>query len=228
MVLALSAAGASVAVHHLGQAEQAEALADAVREEGRRAVVVEGDVTDWEAVESMVAAVEDSLGLIDILVNNAGLMEEVPFVETTRESWDRTLAVDLTGVFTCTRHVIPGMLSRGRGSIVNVASQLAFKGASGLAAYCAAKAGVIGLTRALAREVGPEVRVNAVAPGPVETPMIAPYASPEWRTQRTKDLVIGRVATPEEVAPAVVFLSSDESALFQGQTLHPNGGGVML
>ncbi len=119
------------------------------------------------------------------------------------------------------------MYRRGRGAIVNISSQLAFKGGMDVAAYCAAKAGVVGLTRAMARELGPQVRVNADCPGPLETQMTAPYADEAWLAARTGPLVSGRLGLTSEVAPAVVFLLASESSLFHGQTLHPNGGGAM-
>lgn len=219
-VRALAAAGAAVAVHHLGQPGPARALA----EELPGAVVVEGDVRDEAAVERFVAAAADRLGGLDVVVNNAAVMTEEPFLETPAARWRDTLDVDLTGAFLVTRAALARM---PEGALVNVSSQLAFKGAAGLAAYCAAKAGLVGLTRALAREFGPAVRVNAVAPGPVDTPLIAPYADEAWREARTAHLVTGRLAAPEEIAAVVVFLASDAAAQFHGQTLHCNGGGVL-
>jgi 3-oxoacyl-[acyl-carrier protein] reductase len=227
LALALGAAGAAVVVHHLGQAEHAEQLAASIRAADADALVLEADVTRPSEVDAMVATAERELGPIDVLVNNAGIMIELPFLETSLEDWRRTLDVDLTGVFICTRSVVAGMVHRRRGAIVNIASQLAFKGAPDTAAYCAAKGGVVGLTRALAREFGPAVRVNAVAPGPLETAMTAPFATAEWRARRTAHMVAGDLGHPADVAPAVVFLASDDAALFHGQTLHVNGGGVM-
>jgi 3-oxoacyl-[acyl-carrier protein] reductase len=224
---ALAEAGADVVVHHLADRERAEAVAAAVRAHGARALTVEADVTAPDQVEAMVATVESELGPVDILVNNAGVMDELPFLETSLERWQRTIDVDLTGVFICTQAVARGMVARGRGTIVNVASQLAFKGARDTAAYSAAKGGVVGFTRALARELGPAVRVNAIAPGPLETAMTAPFSTDDWRAQRTAHMISGRLGDPAEVAPAVVFLASDGAELFHGQTLHVNGGGVM-
>jgi 3-oxoacyl-[acyl-carrier protein] reductase len=224
---ALAEAGADVVVHHLADRERAEAVAAAVRAHGARALTVEADVTAPDQVEAMVATVERELGPVDILVNNAGVMDELPFLETSLERWQRTIDVDLTGVFICTQAVARGMVARGRGTIVNVASQLAFKGARDTAAYSAAKGGVVGFTRALARELGPAVRVNAIAPGPLETAMTAPFSTDDWRAQRTAHMISGRLGDPAEVAPAVVFLASDGAELFHGQTLHVNGGGVM-
>ncbi|WP_051752311.1 SDR family NAD(P)-dependent oxidoreductase [Streptosporangium amethystogenes] len=227
IVDAFAASEARVAVHHLGQAGEAAERVRRLTEAGTAAMAVEADITDWDAVEGMVARVGSELGPIDVLVNNAGYMAPGRLAEISLEEWRKTLTVDLDGVFLCSRHVLGSMLERGAGVIVNVSSQLAFKGARDYVSYCAAKAGVAGLTRALAREVGPAVRVNAIAPGPVDTPFITPWATEEWKRERTGDLVIGRLATPEEIAPTVAFLASDDAALYHGQVLHLNGGGVM-
>ncbi|RPF26274.1 SDR family NAD(P)-dependent oxidoreductase [Georgenia muralis] len=222
---AAAQAGARVAVHHLRDGERAGALAAALPGEGH--VVVEADVTDPGDVEAMVGAVVDRAGALDVLVNNAGIMENQPFLTMDLTAWRRTTAVDLDGVFLCSRHAGAVMWEGDGGVIVNVASQLAFKGAAGYAAYVAAKAGVVGLTRALAREIGPRVRVCAIAPGPVDSPMTAPYQDMAWIAERTAPLVAGRLADPAEVAAAIVFLASDAASLMHGQTLHANGGGVL-
>jgi 3-oxoacyl-[acyl-carrier protein] reductase len=222
-----AAEGAHVAIHHLGQAEEAAALAAELAAEGVRTVVVEGDVTDWDAVAAFVAEVEASLGPIDVLVNNAGFMTSGRILDMTLEEWRRTLSIDLDGVFIVSRHVVGGMVERGSGSVINMSSQLASKGAEDFSSYCAAKAGVLGLTRAMARELGPTVRVNAVAPGPITTPMTETSFDEELTRQRTAGLVAGRMGRATEVAPAVVFLASDGASFIHGQTLNVNGGGVM-
>jgi len=140
---------------------------------GRRAVAVAGDVRDENGVAAFVAQAIDALGRIDILVNNAGVMTEIPLLHMTLEDWRQTLDINLTGYFLCLREVAKHMAARRTGSIVNVASQLAYRGGVGLAHYSAAKAGVLGLTRAAARELAHcGIRVNAIAPGPIETKMI--------------------------------------------------------
>jgi 3-oxoacyl-[acyl-carrier protein] reductase len=224
IVDAVAAEGARVVLHHLGQSEQAAAAVEALRRQDVDAVAVEADVTDWQQVEQMIAAA----GPVDVLVNNAGYQKAAKFVEMTLDDWRRTVEPDLTGVFLTCRHVLPGMLARGEGVIINMSSQLAFKGAHDFVSYCAAKAGVVGLTRALAREVGPRIRVNAIAPGPVDTPFIAADKTPEWVDARTRDLVTRRLGEASEIAPAVVFLAGPGASLMHGQTLHLNGGGVMV
>ena len=223
----LAAVGRAIGLHHLGEAERAARRVEELAARGIRAHAVEADVRDWDATAAMVDEVERELGPLGGLVNNAGFMAPASFTEMTLEEWQRTIDVDLTGVFVCSRHVVARMRERGGGAIVNLSSQLAFKGAHDYSSYCAAKAGVVGLTRAMARELGPDIRVNAVAPGPVDTPFVAPYATEQWREERTRDLVIKRLAEPSEVAPTVAYLLSPGAALLHGQTLHINGGGVL-
>lgn len=218
--------GADVAVHHLGQEADAMTLAAQLSEFGVRTTTVSADVTSWDDVSEAVSTVERDLGTITVLVNNAGFMEPQRIVDSDLADWHRTLGVDLDGVFIVSRHVLPKMLAAG-GRVINVSSQLAFKGAADYVAYSTAKAGLVGFTRALAREVGPTVRVNAIAPGPIETPMVVPHATPEWVHARTRDSVTARLGMPDEVGPAVAFLAGPGAELIHGQTLHLNGGGVM-
>lgn len=218
--------GADVAVHHLDQEADAAELAAELAAMGARTMTVDADVTSWDQVGAAVTQVEQALGTITVLVNNAGFMEPRRVVDSDLADWRRTLAVDLDGVFIVSRHVLPGMLTEG-GRIVNMSSQLAFKGAPDYVAYATAKAGLLGFTKALAREVGPAVRVNAIAPGPIDTPMVSPHATAEWVHARTRDSVVGRLGVPDEVAPAVAFLAGPGAELIHGQTLHLNGGGVM-
>jgi 3-oxoacyl-[acyl-carrier protein] reductase len=186
------------------------------------------DVTDEESVAGAVAAAGELVGPLDVLVNSAGILTESPVVEMDTATWSQTLAVDLTGVFLCCRAVLPGMLERGSGRIINIASQLGIKGGHGLAHYAAAKAGVIALTKSLALEVsGRGVLVNAIAPGPIETPMVAGITE-DWKRAKRAELPLGRFGRPEEVAPTAVLLASDPGGnLYVGQTLGPNSGDVM-
>jgi 3-oxoacyl-[acyl-carrier protein] reductase len=186
------------------------------------------DVTDEASVSAAVAAATGLLGEIDVLVNSAGILTEAPLVEMDLATWSHTLAVDLTGVFLCCRHVVPRMVERGTGRIINIASQLGIKGGQGLAHYSAAKAGVIALTKSLALEVsGQGVLVNAIAPGPIETPMVEGITD-EWKAAKRAELPLGRFGRPEEVAPTAVLLASDPGGnLYVGQTLGPNSGDVM-
>jgi len=186
------------------------------------------DVADEASVEAATREVLRRHGRVDVLVNSAGVLDESPVAQMSLAQWQRTVDVDLTGVFLACRAVLPSMLAAGSGRIISVASQLGLKGGVGLAHYSAAKAGVIGLTKALAREVAPSgVLVNAIAPGPVETPMVAGI-SEQWKVAKRAELPLGRFGVPAEVAPTAVLLASDPGGnLYVGQVLGPNSGDVM-
>ncbi|WP_338483705.1 SDR family NAD(P)-dependent oxidoreductase [Streptomyces sp. SCSIO 75703] len=186
------------------------------------------DVADAEQTREMVESCVGTLGVPDVLVNSAGILTEVPLVEMDVETWDEMIAIDLRSVFLCCRWVVPHMVARGSGRVVNIASQLGLKGGEGLVHYSAAKAGVIGLTKALAREVAPSgVLVNAIAPGPVFTPLVDGI-SEDWKAAKQAELPLGRFGVPAEIAPTAVLLASDPGGnLYVGQTLGPNSGDVM-
>lgn len=223
-----AAEGATVAVHYLRSAEGAERTLARVREAGADGATFAADVADGEQAASLVASVIERFGRIDGLVNNAGLTLVKPFLETEPAEWEAVLRTDLSAAFHTCRAVLPSMLERGSGAIVNVASRLGQMGIAETAAYSAAKAGLIGLTRALAREFGPRgVRVNAVAPGVTVTEMTADLVDSEEGRRRLRDHALGRFGRAEEVAEAVVFLLTDAAALFVGQTLNPNAGSYM-
>ncbi|QLC35371.1 3-oxoacyl-ACP reductase FabG (plasmid) [Halarchaeum sp. CBA1220] len=226
---ALAEAGATVVVNHRPTADDGERADDvvaAIEAAGGDAVALAGDVSDEASVRAMVADVEAAHGTPDVLVNNAGTLTQAPLAEMPVEMWDETMAVDLRGVFLTTRFVLPGMLERGSGTIVNVASQLGIKGGAELVHYSAAKAGVIGMTRALAREVSPAVTVNAIAPGPVETPLLDDI-SDSWQAEKAAELPMQRFGRVADVAPTAVFLASDAGDYYTGQTLSPDGGDAM-
>jgi 3-oxoacyl-[acyl-carrier protein] reductase len=208
--------------------ESAEEVVAGIKGSGGEAAAAPGDVSDPEAVERIVAAAREAYGSPEILVNNAGFLQQKRFVELSVEDFDRMIAVHLRGTFLCTRAVLPEMLSRGSGIIVNIASQLGQIGGIELCHYSSAKAGIIGLTKSLAREVSAQgVRVNAVAPGPISTELILGL-SEEWQRAKAAELPLGRFGEPWEVAETVAFLLSDGAALYVGQTLGPNSGDVML
>lgn len=225
--LALAHAGAAVAVNHLRQPDAAAQLVRELEALGARAAAFDADVTRAAEVAQLLPAVERTLGPVDVLVNNAGVILEKPLTDTSEDEWDRLLAVDLKSVFLTARAVLPGMRARGRGAIVNIASDLGVLGRANFTAYCAAKAGVIGLTRALAREVAPHIRVNAVAPGAVHTAMVSPELMSADSLAQELSVPQGRIAEPAEIAASVVFLASDLARFYCGQVLGPNGGSVM-
>jgi 3-oxoacyl-[acyl-carrier protein] reductase len=228
--VALKAAGegAHVAVHYHRSADGARHTLDRVREAGVDGEAFEADLTDGGQAEALVERVIGRFGRVDGLVNNAGRTQVGPFLEIEPADWDAVIRTDLTAAFHTSRAVLPSMVERGSGGIVNIASRLGQVGVAETAAYSAAKAGLIGLTRALAREFGPlGIRVNAVAPGMTITEMTTDLADSEEGRRRLRDMPLGRFGRADEVADAVIFLLSDASSLFLGQTLNPNAGGHM-
>lgn len=223
----LSENGDRVVVNDLRPAA-ADETAALIGNDGGEATTAPGDVSSEDDVALMVSAAREAFGEVEVLVNNAGIAQQKRFVELTAEDFDRMVSVHLRGTFLCTRAVLPGMLDRGEGIVVNIASQLGQIGGVELTHYSAAKAGIIGLTKALSREVsGQGVRVNAVAPGPINTELVLGL-SEEWRDAKAAELPLGRFGEPREVAETVAFLASDAATLYVGQTLGPNSGDVML
>ena len=225
---AFAAEGADVVIADVLGEDAAEPVLSAIAAAGRRGLLVRADVSDEQQVRALVDRTYAEFGAVDILVNDAGTFGQFFFHELPVEEWDRVLGINLRGVFLCTRFVLPRMLERGSGNVINVASQLGQIGGVEMVHYSASKAGVIGFTKALAREVSAKgIRVNAIAPGPILTDMMAEETE-EWAARKLGELPIGRFGEVHEVAPTAVFLASDESSYYVGQTLCPNGGDVML
>ena len=223
-----AAEGAVVAIHYQRSAEAAEQTLARVRDAGGEGATFAADIADGPQAEALVHAVIERFGRIDGLVNNAGRTLVGPFLEIEPAQWDEVIATDLSAAFHTCRAALPSMVERGSGSIVNIASRLGQMGIAETAAYSAAKAGLIGLTRALAREFGPRgVRVNAVAPGVTVTEMTTDLVDSEEGRRRLRDMPLGRFGRADEVADTVIFLLSDASSLYLGQTLNPNAGGYM-
>jgi 3-oxoacyl-[acyl-carrier protein] reductase len=228
IALAAAREGADVAVAYNVHAEEAERVAGEIRSLGPHAATFQADLADVSRAKAMVQRVEEHFGRIDGLVNNAGIMPESPFLEIDEAEWDLVLRTDLTAAFACSQAALPGMLERGRGSIVMIASRLGQIGFAGVAHYSAAKAGMIALAKSISREFGSRgIRANAVAPGVIITEMGSQVMDGEVGRRRLAELPLGRFGMPDEVASAVVFLLSDDAALFLGQTLNPNCGGYM-
>ena len=228
IALALAAEGADVVVnYHQHEGAAAEVVA-AIEALGRQSLAVQANVAEVEPVRAMVERVVGAFGCIDVLVNNAGFVTLAPVEAMPVEMWDEMIATHLRGTFLATRMVLPGMLERGSGRIINVSSQIGQIGREWFAHYSAAKAGIIGFTKALAREVADRgVLVNCIAPGPIATGIV-PEIEGAPRTDYISRLPIKRVGVVSEVAPTAVFLASDASTYYVGQTLGPNGGDVML
>src|SRR6187402_2762968 len=225
--VALALAGSGAAVVALARGDQAQVTADAITAAGGRAIGRSVDVGDGAAVDALVKEAVETFGKVDILVNNAGITRDQLLLRMKRDDWDAVLHTNLTGAFVCSQAAIKLMVRQRYGRIVNISSVVGQTGNAGQANYAASKAGLIGFTKSLARELASRnITVNAVAPGFVETDMtraIADKASGDWMSQ----IPLGRIGRPEEVAAAVCFLASDEASYITGQVLAVNGGMYM-
>jgi len=221
--------GADIAIFDLN-IENAEMVANVVRGLGRRAVALKVDIANFAEVNACVKTVLDELQHIDILVNAAGYGQYVPFAELSEDVWDRSVAVHLKGTFNCTRAVINEMIAQRSGKIVNISSTAGIIGSPRHTHYSAAKAGVIGMSKALAKEVAAYgINVNVIAPGPTDTPFLDEMKkeAPDKLEQVTKSIPMGRRGTAEDMAMATLFLASEDAAYITGQILSPNGGKVI-
>jgi len=229
MVREFSAAGADVAINWLDDEVAAQHVAEEVGARGRRAFLVQADVSRLEQMQAMVSAVRDGLGAIDILVNNAGIFPRVPFLEMTEHDWDQVLDVNLKGSCFCAQYVAKAMVAAGRqGAIINIASGAALRGSPRGVHYVASKGGVLSLTRAMALELAPyRIRVNAIAPGLTDTAQPRYGSSEAEIAVMAQAIPLGSMAQPEDIARAAVFLASADAGFVTGQTLHVNGGSYL-
>ena len=224
--LALSAAGARVALAARNQA-QLEELAGEIRTHGREAFVVPLDLASADSIKEAVGKVTKEFGRVDILVNNAGITKDGLALRMKKDDWEAVLTTNLTGAFLMCQQVLHGMLRERWGRIVNISSVVGEMGNAGQANYVASKAGLIGLTKSLAQEMGSRnITVNAIAPGFIETEMTEKL-SEELKTRMLANIPLKRIGRPEDVAAAVVFLASEEAGYITGHVLDVNGGLLM-
>ena len=230
IALALAREGARVAVVDLNEAGARDTV-EAIAKDGGQAAAWRADISDKARIDQVVAEIISRWGTVDILVNNAGLDRVGPFVNSGEAEWDLILRVNLKGPIVCTRAVLDEMTRKGYGKIVNIASDAGRVGSTGEAVYSAAKGGIIAFTKTIARETARHrLNVNCVCPGPSDTPLFQEVAAgnPKLAESLKRVIPFGRLGTAEDLAPAVVFLASDESGFVTGQTLSVSGGLTML
>lgn len=224
IALDLAANGADIAINYRKSVDLAKELAEIIRGMGRRALVIQADVSSFDDAQAMVEKVLNDFGQVDILVNNAGMNWDGVVWKMSEEQWDRVISVDLKGTFNYTRAVTPIFREQGSGKIVNITSINGLRGKFGQTNYSAAKAGVIGFTKACARELGRySVNVNSVAPGLIETEMVK-EAPQKVRDLALAEIVLGRLGLPDEVAYVVTFLCTDKARHITGQVIQVDGG----
>jgi 3-oxoacyl-[acyl-carrier protein] reductase len=227
VALAFADEGADVAVAYHGHPVEAQSLAREIEARGRSCLLTHVDVTREAEVQAMVAVVRERFGRLDVFVNNAGVQKAQLITETAVEDWEHMMNVHLRGAFLCTRAVAPLMIAQGNGRIILVTSQLGYIGRARYTAYSTAKGGLLAFTRALARELAPHgILVNSVAPGLIDNGF-DPLPEEAKRAQAAS-LPLQRLGTVGDVVGAFVFLASEESRYFCGQTLHPDGGETMV
>jgi len=227
IALTLAKAGADVVINFAGNVAAAEEVAKEITDLGRKAILVQGSVAETAKAQEIVDKVIAEFGKIDILVNNAGITRDGLLMRMKEEDWDAVLTTNLKGVFNCTKAVMKPMMKQRAGSIVNMASVVGETGNAGQANYAAAKSGVIGFTKSVAKEVASRgIRANAVAPGFIATDMTKVLPD-KVQEEMAKTIPLGRQGQPQDIANAVLFLVSDEAAYITGQVLNVDGGMVM-
>jgi 3-oxoacyl-[acyl-carrier protein] reductase len=224
VALKLADDGFAVAVNYAASVEKADAVVDQIKAHGGTAVAIQADVSDPDAVASLIATVEEELGPVTVLVNNAGITDDGLLLRMSTDQWDRVLSTNLRSVFLCTKAVLRGMIRAKGGRIINISSVSGVAGNAGQANYAASKAGVIGFTKSIAKEVGSRgITVNAVAPGFIATDMTDALGD-NVTDAATAQISLGRLGEPEEIASVVGYLASDGSSYITGQAIVVDGG----
>lgn len=227
IALELARSGAHVAVNYAGSEQTAKDVVREIEEMGQQAIAIQANVADGERVKDMIKQVIETFGRLDILVNNAGITKDNLLMRMKDEEWNDVLDVNLKGVYHCIKAVSRQMMKQRSGRIINISSVVGVLGNAGQANYVAAKAGVIGLTKTVAREFASRgITVNAVAPGFISTDMTAKLGE-DLQEEMLKNIPLGQFGKPEDIAKVVRFLASDDAAYMTGQTLHVDGGMVM-
>jgi 3-oxoacyl-[acyl-carrier protein] reductase len=226
--LALAAEGAAVAVVDQADPAKAAAVVGEIEQAGGRAFALRADVADEPQVLALFAVAVPRLGGLDILVNCAGILFEKPLLETTAAEFDRLMAVNIRGTFLVGREALRVMARPRRGRVINISSELAYLGCERMSVYCASKGAVLSLTRSWAREFAPDILVNAIAPGPTDTPMLSVDYMEAATVAGSSNVPLRRLGRPEEIAAAAVFLAAPANSYMTGQCISPNGGAVML
>jgi 3-oxoacyl-[acyl-carrier protein] reductase len=224
---ALAAAGATVVVNYRGNAAAADETIAAITASGGKAIAIQADVANGDDVKRLFSEVNSAYGRLDILVNNAGITRDTLMMRMKDDDWDAVLDTNLKSQFLTTRAAISTMVRARYGRIINITSVVGLMGNAGQANYAAAKAGIIGFTKSVAREIGSRsITVNAVAPGFIDTELTA-VLNDDMREALKKQIPLGRLGSPEDVAGVVTFLASDQAAYITGQTFNCDGGMVM-
>lgn len=228
IAIALAEAGAHVALVDRADDKKLAAVVRDIEQAGSRAFARRTDVADEAQILALFAEALRRLGGLDVLVNCAGVLFEKPLLETTAEDFDRLMAVNLRGTFLVGREALREMVKQKRGRVINIASELAYLGRAEFSVYCASKGAVVSLTRSWAREFAPDILVNAIAPGPVDTPLLDFESMSAETRAKEADIPLGRIGRPEEIAAAALFLADPANSFMTGQCISPNGGAVML
>ncbi len=229
IALYLAEEGANVVIDYAANTQEAQEVVDEVQRIGRKALAIKADVSSAADVKAMFSKILEQFSTLDILVNNAGIGNFAPTVEMKDETWNKMLGVHLYGTMNCTREALKIMLPKKKGKIINIASICGITGCLGASHYSAAKGGIIGFTHAVAREVIAQgINVNAVAPGYIDTPLLVNAGlTEEAKKELIREIPIGRLGKPREVASLVAYLATEDADFMVGQVISPNGGQVI-